>query len=111
ETFREHVTRRIESNRSLVWFDRSGVLKFKADISARGHRGVQISGVYTAPDFRGRGVATRAMRDACDRLFQEGVPRIVLYVDCDNEPARRVYEKVGFSQHADYQTVFVGARD
>ena len=104
--FREHVRHRIRSNRSFVWFDGRELL-FKADISARGSFGVQISGVFTDPEYRGRGIATRAMTDICDRLFDRGEPRVVLYVNRNNRAARRVYSKVGFSRHTDYQTVFV----
>jgi predicted GNAT family acetyltransferase len=106
ESFREHVRHRIESNRSFVWFDRRQLV-FKADVSARGSFGVQISGVFTVPEYRGRGVATRAMTDICRHLFDEGVPRIVLYVNRENHAARRVYSKVGFLRHTDYRTVFV----
>jgi RimJ/RimL family protein N-acetyltransferase len=104
--FRSHVEHRVANNRSFVWFDRHRLI-FKADISARGQRGVQISGVYTAPERRGQGLATRAMFDICDRLFEGGAPRIVLYVNDDNRPARRVYDKVGFEAAADYRTIFV----
>lgn len=104
--FRSHVEHRVDNERSFVWFDRHRLI-FKADLSACGNYGVQISGVYTAPERRGQGVATRAMFDICDRLFDRGAPRIVLYVNDDNTPAHRVYEKVGFEPAVDYRTIFV----
>ena len=107
ESFREHVRHRVETDRSYVWFGPYRRLMFKADISARGSYGAQISGVYTSPQMRGEGIATRGMHDICQRLFADGIPRIVLYVNCDNAPAKRVYEKVGFQYHTDYQTVFI----
>ncbi|NCQ33633.1 GNAT family N-acetyltransferase, partial [bacterium] len=64
-------------------------------------------GVYTPPLVRGQGIATRAMVDMCDALFKRGFPRIVLYVNDDNVAARRVYEKVGFTFHCPYETVFI----
>ena len=109
EGFREHVRHRVESDRSFVWFNHHRQLQFKADISAQGDCGVQISGVYTAPSMRGQGIATRAMYDICSRLFDDGVPRIVLYVNRDNAPAKQVYENVGFDYCTDYQTVFVAS--
>ena len=60
-----------------------------------------------APALRGNGIATRGMYDLCDLLFERGFPRVTLYVNRTNLPARRVYQKVGFRYHADYQTVFV----
>lgn len=111
DEFRRHVRHRIDSGRSYVWYDEQRRVKFKVDISARGRRGAQISGVYTAPELRGRGLATRGMYDLCEILFDKGLPRIVLYFNRENEPARRVYEKVGFSYYTDYQTVFVASAD
>lgn len=107
DSFREHVRHRVESDRSFVWFAPEERLVFKADISAQSRYGVQISGVYTAPDLRGQGLATRAVYDICETLFEQGAPRIVLYVNRENNAARRVYEKVGFDFYTEYRTVFV----
>ena len=105
--FRRHVEHRIDHDRTYVWFDDHRRLLFKADVSAQSGYGAQISGVYTPPALRGRGLATRGMIDICQALFDRGFPRITLYVNRDNEAARRVYQKVGFVFHAPYQTVFV----
>ena len=111
ETFRNHVRHRIESGRSFVLFDQARRLIFKADVSAQCSEGIQISGVYTAPWMRGRGVATRAMFDICQQLFDRGCRRISLYVNAQNGVARRVYERVGFEFHCDYQTIFLHRED
>lgn len=105
--FRRHVEHRIDNGRTYAWFDWHRRLLFKADVSAQSPWGAQISGVYTPPSLRGQGIATRAMHDVCDALFERGFPRVTLYVNRTNQAARRVYDKVGFRYHADYQTVFV----
>jgi len=105
--FRRHVLHRIETDRTWVWFNEHRRLMFKADVSAQSRYGAQVSGVYTPPLVRGQGIATRAMVDMCDALFKRGFPRIVLYVNDDNVAARRVYEKVGFTFHCPYETVFI----
>lgn len=105
--FRRHVEHRIENGRTYVWFDEHRRLLFKADISAQSSWGAQISGVYTPPALRGQGIATRAMTDICADLFDRGFPRVTLYVNRTNVAARRVYQKVGFRYHTDYQTVFI----
>lgn len=106
ELFQNHVRHRIETGRTFVWFEDHRLL-FKADISAQSAYGAQISGVYTAPSSRGKGIATKAMRALCHIWMKKGVPRVTLYVNQSNIPARRVYEKVGFSFHSHYKTVFV----
>ena len=105
--FRRHVEHRIENGRTYVWFDDHRRLLFKADISAQSAWGAQISGVYTPHSLRGQGIATAAMTSICDALFERGFPRVTLYVNRTNYAARRVYQKVGFRYHTDYQTVFV----
>ena len=109
--FRRHVLHRIETDRTWVWFNEYKRLMFKADVSAQSRYGAQVSGVYTPPILRGQGVATRAMVDMCDALFKRGFPRVTLYVNHDNAPALRVYEKVGFEFHCPYETVFVAERE
>ncbi|MBA2662923.1 MAG: GNAT family N-acetyltransferase [Bradymonadaceae bacterium] len=107
ELFRRHVQHRVDSGRSFVWTDSHRRLLFKADISAQGNDGLQISGVFTAPMLRGQGYASRAMFDLCQILFDQGAPLITLYVNHTNTAAKRVYTRVGFRYYADYQTVFV----
>lgn len=109
-SFRRHVQHRVEKGRTFVWFDDNHRLVFKADISTRCSEGAQISGVYTDPDFRNQGIGTRAMAEICQTLFDEGMPRLTLYVNRSNTPARRVYEKLGFEDRLAYQTVFVAHR-
>lgn len=59
-----------------------------------------IRGVFTHPEYRGRGYANSCLSGCLKRAFEE-VERAILLVRSDNEPAKRVYKKVGFS---DYQT-------
>lgn len=107
DAFRRHVAHRISTGRCYVHFDPHRRLLFKAELSALSRFGAQISGVHTDPIFRRKGVATAALFDICGQLFEGGVRRITLYVNDDNEPAHRVYRKVGFKLHAPYQTIFV----
>lgn len=105
--FRRHVAHRISTGRCYVYFDAHHRLLFKAELSALSRFGAQISGVYTDPICRRKGVATAALFDICGQLFEGGTRRITLYVNDDNEVAHRVYRKVGFEFHAPYQTIFV----
>ncbi len=108
--FRHHVENRIGNDRTYVWFDDRRHLLFKADVSTRCRFGAQVSGVYTSPKARNRGLATRGLHRICEELFAQDVPRITLYVNRSNRPARRVYEKLGFLERCPYQTVFVARK-
>lgn len=105
--FRRHVAHRIRRGRCYVYFDAHQRLVFKADISAFSSFGVQLSGVYTDPIYRQQGIATGALFDICNQLFEGGSRRVTLYVNDDNQAAHHVYRKVGFEFHAPYQTIFV----
>jgi ribosomal protein S18 acetylase RimI-like enzyme len=59
-----------------------------------------IAGVYdmvTAPEWRGRGVATAIVNALLANARERGATCAFLQVDEDNEPALRVYRKFGFA--------------
>jgi RimJ/RimL family protein N-acetyltransferase len=54
-------------------------------------------GYWCAPDARGRGVVTRALRRLCRYGFEDlGLGRLELVADPDNAASQRVAEKAGF---------------
>jgi RimJ/RimL family protein N-acetyltransferase len=54
-------------------------------------------GYWCAPDARGRGVTTQALRLLCQHAFDElQLERLELITDPDNRASQRVAEKVGF---------------
>lgn len=81
-------------------------VEFKADIGADAGEVAQIQGVWTAPDLRGQGIASRAMV-AVAELARKRYPTVSLYVNDFNLPARRAYEKAGFEQVGTYATVLL----
>ncbi|MFX0184718.1 MAG: GNAT family N-acetyltransferase [Candidatus Hodarchaeota archaeon] len=56
-----------------------------------------IRGVWTDPHFRGKGLATHSMEKLCSVLFNEFyLEKIYLWVEKHNDPAQKVYKKIGF---------------
>lgn len=55
-----------------------------------------IANVAVHPDYRGRGIATQLMNASLDMIRRRGGRLAVLQVDYDNEPAHRLYERLGF---------------
>lgn len=53
--------------------------------------------MWVRPGFRHRGVATDLIKNVLRRLFNLGFVTIWLWVLEGNEPARRLYEKCGFT--------------
>jgi predicted GNAT family acetyltransferase len=54
--------------------------------------------------MRSRGLATAALYGVCDELLND-VPTLSLYVNAFNEPALRLYERVGFRRVGEFQTL------
>lgn len=107
ETFRRHVRHRLTMGRTFAWFDEHRHLLFKADISIHCSLGAQISGVYTSPHHRNKGIATKALFDLCALHFDQDLPRLTLYVNETNKPALKVYHRLGFELSSPYQTIFL----
>jgi ribosomal protein S18 acetylase RimI-like enzyme len=59
--------------------------------------GVPELSIAVAAGFRGRGVASELLRRLLDRARADGLRGVSLSVEPDN-PARRLYERLGFSK-------------
>jgi predicted GNAT family acetyltransferase len=83
----------------------NGQVVFKAELAVVTRHTAQIQGVWTAPEWRGRGLArggiAAVVRDALRRV----APSVSLYVNDYNTPARKVYERCGFQQVGTFATV------
>jgi len=93
---------------TFLWIDDRG-LCFRASMSARTGDAVQISGVYTPPERRNRGIARRALSELCDRLLEKSTTAC-LFVNDFNAPAIAVYRRIGFREHAAWASAFYDLR-
>jgi uncharacterized protein len=93
----------IERRWSWIWMRDNEVL-FKAELSAWTPDVVQIQGVYTAPKYRGQGIAQAGLAAVCALVFKD-VPRCSLYVNQYNVIAQRVYARLGFKPADTFATV------
>ena len=98
---------------SETWFDPAGFLLHERDSRLAGfcwtkvHRDTappmgEIYVIAVDPDFGGRGLGRELTLAGLSRLSEQELAVGMLYVDSDNEPARRLYERMGFTiDHAD----------
>ncbi len=100
--------RRVEEDcrdgHTLVWRDARGLV-FRSGLSALTADAAQISGVYTIPETRGQGIATRALAEMCTRLFVRS-RAVCLFVNNVNEPALKLYRRLGFTTRAQWASAF-----
>jgi hypothetical protein len=105
DAFRARVLLLIERRRLYFLADERGVT-FQAAINSQTPQAAQISSVYTRPDQRGRGLATRGLAELCRRRLSF-VESCCLFVNDFNASARRTYEKIGFSQVGEFRAIFL----
>jgi ribosomal protein S18 acetylase RimI-like enzyme len=101
--FRWRTRSQIADGRSWLWTKDRTIL-FKAEASAWTPRAVQLQQVWTDPDARGRGYASRGLRDLC-RLLLERVPTVCLFVRRENEQAIRLYDAIGMQRTISYRSL------
>ena len=63
-------------------------------------------GYILAPEARGRGAATEALRQLTEWGFAQGLQRLELRVDGDNEPSKRVAERCGYTHEGILRSVY-----
>jgi predicted GNAT family acetyltransferase len=103
--YRNRIAGLIREQRAFGVLEHGEVL-FKADFGAVSPRTCQIQGVWTRPDLRGRGLGTAAMIGVLDRALAVA-PSASLYVNDFNEPARRLYARLGMREVAVLSTVLL----
>jgi hypothetical protein len=82
-----------------------GKVVFKAELAVVTRHTAQVQGVWVAPEWRGRGLATPAMAAVVRDALRRVAPTVSLYVNDYNVPARRVYARCGFREAGSFATV------
>ncbi|MGB3715703.1 MAG: GNAT family N-acetyltransferase, partial [Candidatus Promineifilaceae bacterium] len=99
---RESMEEKLRTGDSWV-LEEYGEVVANTSFNAAVREAVQIGGVYTSPELRGRGygraVVAASLLDACS----EGVETAVLFTGDANKPARKAYAALGFRRIGDYR--------
>ena len=93
---------------TYVWRDARGLV-FRASVSALTADAAQVSGVWTAPEHRGKGIAARALGEMCTRLLTRS-REVCLFVNEFNGPALTVYRRLGFRDRLAWASAFFDRR-
>ena len=105
EGFLKRCLKRIERERTFVVFE-GDRLVFKADIIAETDNVVYLEGIYVAPEFRGQGIGPQCLAKLSLDLLDR-VQHISLLSNVDFKGAHRSFEKAGFVNTDECQTIFV----
>ncbi len=79
----------------------------RAQTNATGYAWEQLGGIYVEPEKRGLGIASIVVGALVSKILEAG-KRPCLFVKKSNAPARRVYEKLGFSVLDDFSVDYFG---
>jgi predicted GNAT family acetyltransferase len=102
--YRARVTDLVRAHRAYARIV-DGEVVFKAELAVVTRHTAQVQGVWVAPRWRGRGLATAAMAAVVRDALRRVAPSVSLYVNGFNAPARRVYTRCGFRCAGTFATV------
>jgi predicted GNAT family acetyltransferase len=103
-SYRERVAELVRAKRAYARF-LGGKVVFKAELAVVTRHTAQVQGVWVAPEWRGRGLATAGMAAVVRDALRRVAPTVSLYVNDYNQAARRVYARCGFHQVGTFATV------
>jgi len=98
---REHVDQFL-ATRNIWVLEVGGAAVASATINARLPLEVTVGGVWTPPQFRGRGYARAVVAGMLLAEREGGVEQAVLFADRTNPVSQRTYEALGFVAIGDY---------
>src|SRR5689334_14040273 len=102
--YRERVLDLVRCGRAYAKFV-DGEVVFKAELAVITRHTAQVQGVWTAPRWRGKGVATAGMAAVVRDALYRVAPTVSLYVNDFNHAARGVYARCGFRRVGTFATV------
>jgi predicted GNAT family acetyltransferase len=102
--YRARVRELVAAGRSFARIENGQVI-FKAEIGAVSGQACQLQGVWVDPGYRGTGLSAQGMAAVVSAAQESLAPVVSLYVNGFNVPARRAYDRVGFTQIGAFATV------
>lgn len=102
--YRARVAQLISRGHAFVHID-DGEVVFKAELGAVTPAASQLQSVWVDPRYRGQGLAAAGVAAVCAAAMEDFAPVVSLYVNEHNEPARRAYDRVGFTETGRFATV------
>ena len=103
---RDTLADMIETNRLWV-LEEAGCLVSMTGFNAALPDVVQVGGVFTPLEWRGRGHGRAVVAGSLLDARAEGVVEAILFTEAENHPAQRAYEALGFERIGDYGMVML----
>ena len=99
----ERLKTRLGKGTHFLWED--GLPVSQAVHGRNTPNGALINGVYTPPEFRGRGYASSVVAELSNSLLRSGKDFCCLFADADNSVSLRLYRKLGYYDVCDLEDI------
>lgn len=96
------VAQFVQNQELYLWEEDGQPVSMAAKLRPTRH-GIAVGMVYTPPDQRGRGYATRFVATLSQQLLDEGRQFCTLLTDLSNPTSNRVYQRIGYRYLTDFQ--------
>jgi predicted GNAT family acetyltransferase len=102
--YRARVAQLISKGHAFAHIEKGEVI-FKAELGAVTPHAVQVQSVWMTPRRRDQRQAAAYLAAVCEAALREFAPVVTLYVNEHNQPARRTYDRIGFTEHCRFATI------
>ena len=99
----ERLKARIIGGTHYLWIDEIPVSQAVHGRSTPGS--AIITGVYTPPEYRGRGYATSIVAELSKTLLESGCGFCCLFADADNQTSCGIYRRLGYYDVCDFEDI------
>ena len=87
----------------IIYFARVGNLCVsKANTNARGINYAQLGGIYTLPEYRGRGIASAVVNRLIEHINKDEGKNVSLFVKNHNKIAIEMYKRLGLKEIGEF---------
>lgn len=104
EGFRSRVLKRIEQGRTWLKLENDTVV-FKAELQSVTPDVIYLEGIWTHPEYQGRGIAKACVVELTHRRLRKQQV-LCLAVEPDEQVAIQIYRHAGFRHQEDYQAIY-----
>jgi predicted GNAT family acetyltransferase len=94
----------IDDGQQFLWVEGSSMRAMASYVRPFQHGGARIRGVYTLPEFRGRGFGTAITAALAAQLLKDGQRWVALFADNANPTSTGIYRRLGFQPHSLFRT-------
>lgn len=94
----------IDDGQQYVWAEGSSIRALASYTRPFRNAGARIRGVYTLPEFRGRGYGSAITSALAAQLLEGGQAWVALFADNANPTSTGIYRRLGFQAHSIFRT-------